>query len=163
MNSFRADRQLRSRGPEPELGMKWHKFLIYVSLWLSAANGFLNAVTYYNGSVYGAEAAEVYAYYTGLGMLDKGMAVFCLALGFYSVITRFALARFKANAPKLLTALFGINLALNMLYLFLFSIITSIPMTGLLDTSTLTTLLSNLALLIINKFYYDARASLFVN
>ena len=163
MNSFRADRLLRSRGPEPELGMKWHKFLIYVSLWLSAVNGFLNAIAYYAGTVYGAEAADVYAYYTGLNVLDKGMAIFCLALGFYSVVTRFALAKFKANGPKLLAALFAINLVLNVLYLILFSIITSIPLTGLLDASTLTTLLSNLALLIYNKWYYDARASLFIN
>ena len=163
MNSFHADRLLRSRGPEPKLGMKWHKFLIYASLWLSAANGFLNAVTYYNGTVYGADAAEVYVYYTGLSTLDKGMAIFCLALGFYSVVTRFALAKFKTNAPKLLLALFAINFALNVLYLLLFSIITAIPLTGLLDASTLTTLLSNLALLIFNKSYYDARASLFIN
>ena len=164
MNNLGADRRLnRHYEPEGKRGMKWHKFLICFSLWLSALSSMGNAVTYASGAPYGAEAAEVYSCYPGLSILDKAMAAACVVLAVYSIITRFALASLRASGPKKLLLLLAANLTLNVIYLILFSVITAMPATELFDSSSVSSLAVTAALLFYNKRYYDERADLFVN
>ncbi len=164
MNSLGADRRLnRHYEPETKPGMKWHKFLIYVSLWLSALSSMGNAVTYASGAPYGAEAAEVYAWYPGLSILDKAMAAACVVLAVYAIVTRFALAGMRASGPKKLLLLLAANLALNVFYLILFSVITAMPVNELFDSSSISSLAVTVALLFYNKRYYSERSELFVN
>lgn len=79
-----------------EYGMKWHKFLIYFSLWLS---GFLNIVI------------------GGMCLLDGmplyGLVVLCA--GAYQICVRFMLAGFKRNAYKHLLAANMIVVIANLL------------------------------------------------
>lgn len=143
--------------------MKWHKFLIYFSLWASAVINLLNAFQYFTGSIYGAngEASMVYSYYDGIKAVDMLMAVCLIAVAVYSIVTRFALAGYKAKGPKLLFGLYIVNAVVAIAYIFIASSVTGIAIIDLIDSNTISSLISSIAMAFINKTYYDKRAAAF--
>ena len=148
---------------EPTLGMKWHKFLIYFALWASAVVNLSSALQYLTGAIYGTDAAYVYAYYDGLSMLDKGMGIFLLGMAIFAIVTRFALAGFKAGAPKKLLAIYALNIVSGFAYILLASMVTGFSVGELLDTSVITSAITSVIILFYNKSYYEARKEMFVN
>ncbi len=153
--------------PSPDdYSMKWHKFLIYFALWLSAVLNIVSAFGYFTGSAYnasGASASRVYSTFPGLKGVDIFMGICLLAIGVMALVTRFALAGYKQNGPKMLLILYGINLVVPVLYLILASTTTGLSIAQLTGTSTWTSLITSLVMIFANKVYYDKRAALFVN
>ena len=150
----------------PALSMKWHKFLTNFSLWLSALTCLITAYLYFSGSLYGLPASEVqwlYRYYEGLQALDIFFGVICVLTGVFVIVTRFALARYKAVGPKFLIALYIINQVPNLLYPFLASVITEFPLGDLIDPNLVSSLIASVVIIFVNKKYYARRAHLFVN
>lgn len=80
-----------------EYGMKWHKFLIYCSLW---AGGILNLAL-------------------GIWCMAEGMLLYGLvtaAAGVYIIAVRYMLANFKSNAFKHLLAVQLIVIAADLMF-----------------------------------------------
>lgn len=147
----------------PEFPMKWHKFLIYLSLWAAAVVNLFTAISYFNGSIYGNEAYIVYQVFPGLKGLDSVMGIIMIAFAIFSIVTRFALAGYKANGPKFLIAMYIANVAISVIYLIAASSISRIGIGELLNSSTISQLVVGIAMAFINKTYYGNRAALFVN
>lgn len=149
----------------PEYPMKWHKFLIYFSLWLGAVLNLSSAVQYFTGSLYGGEyeAQLVYAFFDGLKAIDTLMGVVLIVIAVLCIITRFALAGYKASGPKLLFGMYLANVVVSILYIIIVSGITELGFGDLMNGSVAGSLIGSIAMAFINKVYYGKRAELFVN
>ncbi len=145
--------------------MKWHKFLIYFSLWASAVLNVLNSFMYFTGAMYGSDwqIESVYSYFSGLKTIDMLFGVVMIAVAAFTIVTRFALAGYKASGPRLLSGLYLVNAIAGIVYLIVASVVTGISLGELVDSSTITSLITSIAMVFINKSYYDKRAKLFIN
>lgn len=149
--------------PRPEdYQLKWHKFLIYFSLWAGALLDLVNAYSYFTGSMYGENAKGVYSYYSGMKTLDIFMGILMLAMAAYCIYVRFQLANYKAGAPKKLEFLYIANAAVMLLYLLAVSGVTKISISDLASDAW-TQIAGSIAFVFINRAYYNKRAALFVN
>ena len=134
---------------ENNFGMKWHKFLVYFSLW---ANGIFSAIL---GVACMSIVAEPFGRYRHshsdmvpvLALL--GILFFVFAV--LSIVVRFKLARFKAGAPKFLLV---VQIAS--------SVISGAFMAIDVDASILN-IFTGMIIPIITYYYYNKRAELFVN
>ncbi len=84
---------------QPELGMKWFKFLIYFMLFFSALEDLLQSLVLffnYENEFLGFE----YFFYGELRWLGILFAVIWLAIAAYTIYIRFRLAKFRKGAPK---------------------------------------------------------------
>lgn len=142
--------------------MKWHKFLIYFALWLSALACLSNALMYFTGSHYGGYAQDVYLVFSGMKVLDVLCGIACLALCAYTVMTRFALAAYRAKGPKMLTNIYLLNLLISLAYALLGSMITGLSFMDLLGTF-LGYVIGSAVMIFVNRTYYNNRAELFTN
>lgn len=158
-----AESQERSEYVYIDMPMKWHNFLIYFSLWASAVINTINGLSMLSGLHYRGWADSVYRLYDGLRALDILMAVSSLGIAAFTIVTRFALANRQSKGPKLLTALYAINIALSLLYPLLASVVTGMPFSELTDFSTFTSIISSVVFLFVNMAYYNNRAHIFVN
>lgn len=148
---------------ESGLGMKWHKFLIYFLLWVGALLNITNGVLYFTGKMYGDEAMTVYRMYPGLAGADKIMGVLCFACVVLQLVTRFALAGYKANSPKLLMGTYALGAASSVLYCILAdAAIPQLTFSGVLQ-DMLGTVVSSVFMIVVNHVYYNKREALFVN
>lgn len=153
----KADQVNRSALNTPP--MKWHNFLIYFSLW---AGGIINAIlglTYITGAVYGDEMDLIYRYFDGLKAIDMLYGVVCIGLGVLLIITRFQLAGYKSSGPAMLTITYIAALAVSVLYSLIASGITGLSLLELVNPASLG---GSIAMIFINRAYYNKRAELFV-
>lgn len=147
-----------------EYPMKWHKFLIYFSLWASALLNIGMAINYGTGMSYGDYAGQVYAMFPALNVLDKVMAVGILALCVLTIAARFALAKYKANGPKLLISVYAVNFLLTTVYVIAFAAILEVGIfEAIAESSYVSAMATSLVMLFVNKTYYAKRAELFIN
>ena len=144
--------------------MKWHKFLIYFALWLSALSWIRNGFTFLNGSHYDNEVERnlVYAVFANLKSLDTVMALLSFGVAALAIWTRFSLAGYKQRGPKLLMTLYGVNGIFDLLYTVLASSITGLPFSDLIDASVFIAVIVAVIMIFVNKAYYDNRAALFI-
>lgn len=156
--------------PQPsggyDLPMKWHKFLIYFSLWAGAVLNVFTAIGMLTGSLYtvsGADPEMIYSVFNGLQTVDVLIGLASLALAALLIVTRFSLAGFKANGPKLLLIAYAASTAVELLYPLIAASVTGLSFTDLMDSSSITSLITSVVMIFVNKNYYDKRASLFVN
>ena len=140
-----------------DMPMKWHNFLIYFSLWASAVINTIGGLSMLSGLHYQGWADN------GLRALELLMALSSLGIAAFTVVTRFALANRQSKGPKLLTALYAINIALSLLYPLLASVVTGMPLSELTDFSTFTGIITSVVFLFVNMAYYNNRAHIFVN
>lgn len=145
---------------QPELPMKWYKFLIYVSLVLSTIMNVYSGVTSITGMQYGtAETARrLYTLYGALKPIDIIFGVLSIVLGLYALIVRQKLAHFKKDGPKHLIIMYTMSIVMSALY-----IIAAFAATGILalDIATAFALGLQICIVIANKVYFDKRAHLF--
>ena len=61
--------------------MKWHKFLIYFSLWFGALANVVSGLRYITGTVYGADSERVYSVFPSMKSIDlvMGVILICMA------------------------------------------------------------------------------------
>lgn len=88
---------------QPELGMKWFKFLIYFSLFAGALSNLFDGIVYIAGL--GDKPPEFFAeeYYflpDNFRVIEVVFGLFTLATAAWGIYTRFQLSGFKKNAPK---------------------------------------------------------------
>lgn len=145
--------------------MKWHKFLIYFSLWLSAALSVFNAVQMFTGMQYGSagDAQMIYMYFSGLKSIDIIMGIVSVGIAVYTIMVRFALARYQAKGPRMLTTLYVLNMAHSVIYSLLISFVCGIEIAELFGSSEISSIVSTFFMIYINKTYYGKRDYLFVN
>lgn len=145
--------------------MKWHKFLIFFSLWLGALLSIFNGAQLFTGMHYGSagDARMVYLYFDGLKAIDIAMGAVAVGIAVYAIMTRFALAKYQAKGPRMLTTLYVLNLAHSLIYPLLVSVVCGMEMSEVFDSSTAGSLAGSVAMIFANKNYYAKRAHLFIN
>ena len=150
------------RGGLRELPMRWYKFLIYVALWFSAAVNILGAIPYFTGT---SQTEEVLAQFPILSTIDLFYGVLTLGMGVLALVTRFALAGYKKNAPALIVGFHTYGLVISLGYNALVLNITSsvydpvdLIITGM---SVGVSVIVNATLIGCNYFYFKKRKRLF--
>lgn len=148
-----------------DMPMKWHKFLIYFSLWAGAILCVASAIQLLTGSVYGADgtAEQVYRVYGGLKSVDSIFGVLYLITAALLIYVRFQLAGFKEGAPNKLTIAYVVQLAAFLGYMIAVSSTIKRPIGDLANSQTLTSIVSSVVMIIVNRIYYNKRAHLFGN
>lgn len=130
-------------------GMKWHKFLIYFSLWLQGA---LNVALGFAGISIMAEPFGRYRHAQSDMVSVMGMlGILFVVLAVLTIVARFKLARFKSGAPK---------------FLLIVQLVTSVACGVFMAIdvdSSLLGCLSGMIVPVITYYYYTKRSELFVN
>ncbi len=149
---------------QPQIGMKWHKFLIYFGLWLSALSYLGLAFSVMTGAHYGGSVELVARRFPGVRVVDIIYGICLLALAVGVIIARFRLAKFDWNGVKMLKIFYVAPVVLSVLYAILASATTGLALSEMLDTQTL---ISNIASCVIGLWvanvYYGKRKFLFHN
>ncbi len=151
--------------PQPVLGMKWHKFLVYFALWAGAVGYLIVGIITLTGSHYGSNRDLVYTYIPEMKAPDTVYGIVLLGTAVFSVLTALSLLRFKAAGPKNLTMLYIIEMAGTAVYsIWSISVLSSYGGdTGDVVANLVGALVGGVIGIVINKVYYGKRAHLFVN
>lgn len=148
-----------------EFNMSWHKFMIYVALFANALLFISYGGKFISGTVYGEAAEQVYYYFgSRLKTLDTSVGLLYFALAAFCVFTRFQLANFKRNAPKMLVAIYAADVVIAIVYSTFFDTITGVSIASEMSSSEISSsIVGSIVGFIINMKYYKKRESLFVN
>ncbi len=152
--------------PVMEQPMKWYKFLIYFSLFASAVLNFFSGVQLLTGNHYGTdgEANLVYSMFSGLQGLDILVGILMIAVAAFAIYTRMRLAQYRADGPKMLMILYAVNAIVGLVYVIGLSALVNDMVRDALDYSSFTSNIAmSVAMIFINKKYFDKRKHLFVN
>lgn len=156
------DMRTKQNRPMP---MKWYKFLIYFSLILTGLSNMYTGVQSVMGMQYETkeQAAQVYAAYSGLHILDMIYGVLLIVLGVYVFIVRQQLAGYKEKGPKLLLIMYIASLLLEIFYIGAGSLISGVNLLTASESGTMliSSILVSLFMIGANKVYFDKRAHLF--
>ena len=145
------------------LGMKWYKFLIYFALFASAVFNFVSGIRLVTGSVYGGSASYVYALFGGLQAIDVVVGLLTCVLAGLAIYTRFRLAGYYANGPKLMTLLYIGVLAINIIYIIgLAAVVPGTIFEELNFTSYIANSATAIIMIFVNNTYFKNRSHLFV-
>ncbi|MBO5701787.1 MAG: hypothetical protein J6S71_05060 [Clostridia bacterium] len=112
-DNYRGTNDQSIRDNRPDLPMNWYKFLIWIALWISAAVNIMFGVQYISG---GAQTEEMLAAFPILSTIDLFYGVLTVGMGVLALFTRFALANYKKNAPKLIVGLYAYGLVISLGY-----------------------------------------------
>lgn len=145
----------------PQKPMGWFKFLIYFSLFASAIINIINAVQFFTGDVYGNSfvAAAVYLTFPAMQVLDMIYGVILIAISAFLVVTRFQLAGYKKNGPKMVVIAYVLNVVISLAYVIFASAMTGI---NLFDASMISSLLISIVMAVANNIYFKNRKEMFV-
>ena len=161
-NNYRGTNDQSIRDNRPDLPMNWYKFLIWIALWISAAVNIMFGFRYITS---GAQTEEMLAAFPILATVDLFYGVLTLGMGVLALITRFALANYKKNAPTLIVGLYTYGLVISLGYNAIVLGITSstyepvdLIITGM---SVGVTVIINAALVGCNYVYFKKRKRLF--
>lgn len=152
--------------PQPELPMKWFKFLIYFSLFANAVINVYNGISYITGLLYGQDAEIVYEIFSGLKTVDMVFGVLSIALAAFAVFTRFRLSKFCKNGPVLLHLVYAANCVLGLLYAIGVAAVMPeyMSVTEVINVSQLvSSFVVSGVMIAINVVYFNKRKHLFVN
>lgn len=143
--------------------MKWHKFLIYFSLWANAVLALGQAAQMLTGSQYGSQDVidALYARFQNLKGADMAFGILNIALAAYLIYTRFQLASFKKGAPGKLTLAYGMALVLTVAYPAVLSGITKLSFQEVSSDSVIGLIAADVVMMIVNHIYYQKRAFMF--
>jgi hypothetical protein len=161
-DNYKGTSDTAVRGGIRELPMNWHKFLIRIALWVIAASNILSGVQYIGG---GSHTEEMLAQFPILSTIDLFYGVLTLGMAVLALITRFALAGYKKNAPALIVGLFAYGLVISLGYNAIVLGMTQstyepvdLIITGM---SVGVSVIFNLTLVICNYLYFKKRKRLF--
>ena len=146
-----------------KIQMGWYKFLIYFALFAGAFFNVCYAILYMTGSIYETEQIDpltVYSLYPGVKAVDIVYGILLLVLAVFMIVTRFQLSGLKKNGPKMIVALYGLNIAIAIIYAILISCTTDYMA---FDASTVGQCILPIVMIIVNKVYFDRRKDIFVN
>lgn len=147
---------------QPELPMKWYKFLIYVSLFLGALLNLISGISIMTGGQYQGAAEYVYMMFHGLKTLDVLTGILMLVSAAFSIYTRFRLSGYYKNGPLMLTYLYSFNVLVNLFYIIGTFVVLPGEITAELDiASDFGSLAASVAMIFINRTYFNKRMHLF--
>ena len=142
--------------------MKWFKFLIYFALWAGAILNAINGFTTISGAQYEPFADMVYAMFGGLKALDVIVGLGGIAVAALQIFTRFRLAGYYKNGPKLVLVVYAAAVALNLISVIGAFIILPGELTGDLNlASPIANIVVNAAVAYANYVYFNKRKELF--
>ncbi len=148
-------------------GMKWFKFLIYFVLWIGGIANIITGISFLSGESelfpgfyyiieqlgYGSEFDDLNTFY--------GLAT--LALGIFTIVTRFKLAHFKASAPTLLKIVYLAPVILTMICYYLACSWIDLDFFSLLEENNyLLSIISSIVMVFLNGIYFKKRKELFI-
>jgi hypothetical protein len=109
--------------------------------------------------VQGAYAAEIYAAYPGMKVVDV-LSGFC-ALGFaaWAILTRIALGKYSRFGPGMVCIFYLASAAFNLLYRLSATLVTGV---NLFDVSTIAGIVAGLVFAYLNHIYFKKRKAMFV-
>lgn len=148
--------------------LKWHKFLIYFSLWVSAVFVCLRGAGFVLLGILGDDSSQIFQL-SGVKALNVIYGILYLACAVYHIYTRYQLARFRVGAPKHLLILYVIVPAIELVYAPLMLLAAGLPISLLLTDpakaigGTIGAVTGTWIVCILNKIYYDKRKELFIN
>lgn len=161
-DNYRGTSDNAVRGGLSELPMRWYKFLIYFSLWISAATNIMYGVRYIGGM---EQTEEMIAQFPMLKTVDLFYGILTLGMGVLALFTRFALANYKKSAPKLIVGLYTYGFVISLVYNVVVLALTSsiyepvdFIITGM---SVGTSFIMNIAMIACNYVYFKKRKRLF--
>ncbi len=150
-----------------DMPMKWYKFLIYFSLFFSAASSLYNAIQVLSGAQYtysGINQSElVYSFYSGLQAVDIIYGLLILALSVFCIVTRQKLKSFSKQGPQFVLWLYVGSMAIAVFYLIAATIVAEIKLYELLSTRIVISFIVSIIMVIANKVYFKKREHLFIN
>lgn len=146
-----------------EMPMKWYKFVIYFQLFASAVIGFISGISYMLGLQYGdGLGSMVYGFYRGLKSVDIITGLLSWGMAVMAIISRQKLKNFKKDAVTWYLLTLGCNFVLPIFYIVVGSAVTGLNMIAEGGFS-ITSAIICIAMIILNKVYFDKRKELFVN
>ncbi|MBQ6972984.1 MAG: hypothetical protein IJP86_11610 [Synergistaceae bacterium] len=144
--------------------LRWHKFLVYFSLWAGAVMLVLSGAAFIAGTVYGEMGDRVYQAFPVMRSVDIVYGLVLIGVAVYVIYTRFQLAGFRQGAPQKLLVLLALSPVLEWGYQFVLSAITGVPITEIHSGGSFIGELIGTAIGIwLHKIYYGKRKELFVN
>lgn len=139
--------------PQQEpLGMKWANFLGYFVLWIGALINLFAGISFLTGSFY--------SHFSALIAIDTIAGVLTLGTAVVDVMAAISIIKRKANAGKLVCAIYALNFALSLIYVFLVTVVTSTPV---FSSSTMIQLIVSVVMFFVNRYYFNNRSDVFVN
>lgn len=151
------------------IGMKWFKFLIYFLLFANVIFNIIGGITALTGAQYTVEgenvSAFVYAFYPTLKTMDIIYGISCIALAAFQIYVRFALASYKAVAPKCIMIMYVATAAIISIYSFAVMAIVpeSVVSSGELAGQAVGSIIGGVVMVLLNNTYFNKRKHLFVN
>lgn len=151
--------------PVAEPSMGWFKFIINFQLFASALLNVVSAIPFITGSQYNGAADIVYATWPGVRYIDLFYVIASFAIAAYAIFVRFQLAGFRQKAPLMYYVFCVAATVISIAYLLMIHFETGFPISDLIESGARlgSSVASSIALLVINKVYFDKRSYMFVN
>ena len=151
-------------GPQgPELGMKWYKFLIWVSLVFGALLNLVEGIRALTGGHYamaGGDAAFIYDYYGGgLRACDMIYGLLLIALAVFMIYTRFRLSGFRRNGPACLNIVYASVAVCSLVYILVAGAVVG---ESLMDSGTVSSIVTSGIMIAVNTVYFNKRKHMFI-
>ena len=143
--------------------MKWFKFLIWFSLFASAVLNGISGFQLLTGAHYGgeSEAELVYKVFSDMKTVDTIAGIALIAAAALALYTRFRLAGFYKNGPAMLMLTYAVNVIIPVVYVLGAKAALGSYGDSLDLTSNYSSIITSVAMIFINKTYFDKRAHLF--
>ena len=170
--------------PQPNLPMKWFKFVIWVQLFLAALYALSNAVRFLTGTTFGNKTDLYYEMLNGLRATDIVFGLMYVGIIVLAIYVRQQLAGFKKGAPEHYLRFIIIANAVGIAYAFAIIVIVVTTLTDAIPGLSFSDVIGMMAddpdvqsgfiqlvvplivlivMYVLNKIYFDKRAHLFVN
>ena len=152
-------------GSQPDMPMKWYKFLIYFALFAGAVINGIAGILYLTGKIYDFAAGDgasalMYMFFGSLRIVDVIYGIALIGLAIIAVMTRQKLAGYSADGPKMLMTYYVLSTAVSVVYALLASIVTG---QNFFSGSVLLSIIVSIVMIFLNKVYFEKRAHLFNN
>ena len=143
--------------------MKWFKFLIWFSLFASAVLNAISGFQFLTGMCYGGEkeAKLFYAIFSDMKTVDTLYGIALIAVAVLAIYTRFRLAGYYQNGPKMLMLIYAVNAVIMVAYWIGVSSALGDFKEYLNTSSYIPNIAVSVAMIFVNKTYFDKRAHLF--
>ena len=143
-----------------DMPMKWHWFLVHISLVFSSFSDFWNGWSCLMGTNYGTRESADYIYntYPAMKQVDMIYAFFMLAMGIFTLYVRRELATYRKKGPFHLMLLYALN------GLILAGYTTGATLASgqnLWSGYVVASIIISVVMILVNKIYYDKRRHLF--
>lgn len=156
--------------PAAQKPMKWFKYLIYFSLWSRFVIYIFTGMYIISGYRFFGYTDSIYSLIPGQSTVDFIYGIACIFIGFYTIVTRFQLAQFCRNAPKMLYGIYFLDFMFSLFYLIASAAITLIPFAQLSDTPMIGQIAMEMIyhlvavamMIVINAIYFGKRREMFV-